>query len=78
MNRSPSIPEELIKIKAQEFWKKRQGGGRYGTPEDSRIEARQYLEKHPWQVWQWQLRKTIFQRPRGVKERQIIRPNRKT
>ncbi len=46
MNKSPSVPEELIKIKAQKFWQKRQGKERYGTPEDSRIDARQYLENH--------------------------------
>ena len=63
MNKSLSIPEELIKIKAQEFWKKRQREGRDGTPEDSRIEARQYLEKHRWEVFQWKLTQRLSKRP---------------
>ena len=63
MNKSTSIPEELIKIKSQEFWKKRQGEAREGTPEDSRIDARQYLEKHPGEVWQWKVTKNLSKRP---------------
>ena len=45
MSNSRSIPEELIKIKAYEIWKKRQREGRDGTPTSDWIEARKYLEE---------------------------------
>lgn len=51
------IPEELIKIKANQIWKKRLRKGRDGTPESDWIEARKYLEKHWWEVWFWKLKR---------------------
>ncbi len=57
MSSSHSIPEELIKIKAHEIWKKRQREGRDGTPENDWMEARQYLEKYRWKVFWWKFRK---------------------
>ena len=41
---SRSIPEELIRIKAHEIWKKRQLEGIDGTSERDWIEARHYLD----------------------------------
>ncbi len=55
MNHSRSIPEELIKVKANKIWKKRQREGRYGTPESDWSEAKKYLEKHRWEVFLWRL-----------------------
>lgn len=60
---SRSIPEELIKIKAQTIWKKRQSEGVQGTPKSDWIEARQYLEKHRWQVFHWKLTQSLSNRP---------------
>ncbi len=59
MNKSRSIPEELIKVKAHEIWKKRLHEGRGGTPKDSRIEAKKYLENHRWEVLWWQANNTL-------------------
>ena len=56
MSRLRSIPEELIKIKAHQFWEKRQREGRDGTPESDWIEAKKYLEKHQWKVFWWEVR----------------------
>ena len=55
MNRSRSIPEELIKLKANQIWKKRLREGRDGTPESDWIEAKRYWEKHRCQVFLWRL-----------------------
>lgn len=59
MNKSRSIPEELIKIKAHEFWKKRKRKGIDGTPESDWLHARQDLEKHQWEVLYWKLRHVL-------------------
>ena len=63
MSRSHSIPEELIKIKAQVISKKRQSKRLQSTPEVDLIEARQYLEKHRWEVFQWKLSQSLANRP---------------
>ncbi len=63
MSRSRSIPEKLIKIKAQTIWEKRQSEGLQGTSESDWIEARQYLEKHRWEVFQWKLAQSLANRP---------------
>ena len=63
MSTSRSIPEELIKIKAQTIWEKRQSEGLQDNPESYQIEARQYLEKHPWEVFQWKLTQRLANRP---------------
>ena len=60
---SRSIPEELIRIKAQTIWEKRQSEGLQGNPENDWIEARQYLEKHRWEVLQWKLSQSLAKRP---------------
>ncbi len=57
MRRSRSIPEELIKVKAHKIWEKRLLKGRDGTPESDWEKARQYLEKHRWEVFWWKFRK---------------------
>ena len=59
MNKPRSIPQELIKLKANQIWKKRRREGRDGTPESDWIEAKKYLEKHRWQVFLWRLEKTL-------------------
>ena len=56
MSRSRSIPEELIRIKAQAIWKKRQRQRRNGTPQSDWEEARQYLQNHQWEVFFWEIR----------------------
>ena len=53
MSKSSSIPEELIKIKSHQIGRKRQLKGLDGTSESDYIEARQYLEKHRWEVFLW-------------------------
>ena len=59
MNKPRSIPQELIKLKANKIWKTRLREGRDGTPESDWIEAQKYLEKHRWQVFLWRLEKTL-------------------
>ena len=68
MSRFCSIPEELIAIAAHKVWKKRLVEGKNGTPERDWIDARQYLEKHPWEVWQWKRTKTLSQRAKKEPE----------
>ena len=55
MSKSRSIPEELIKIKADQIGKKRESQGKVKTPEVDLVIARQYLEKHWWEVFCWQV-----------------------
>ena len=57
MNKSRSIPEELIKLKANEIWRKRLREGIDGTPESDWLQAKKYLEKHRWPVFLWRLNK---------------------
>lgn len=57
MSRSRSIPEELIKLKANEIWKKRLREGREGDSESDWFKAKKYLQKHRWQVVLWRLNK---------------------
>ena len=59
MNKSRSIPKELIKVKAHKIWKKRLREGKDGTPEDDWIKAKKYLEKHGGKVFLWKLGKTL-------------------
>ncbi len=69
MSRSHSIPEKLIKIKAHNIWKKRLREVRDGTAGSDWIEARQYLEKHQWEVFLWRLNQPFI-----WVEKKIIEP----
>ena len=69
MIRSHSIPEKLIKIKAHQFWEKRQLEEIDGTPGGDWREARHYLEKHRQEVFLWRLN-----RPFIWIEKRIIEP----
>ena len=57
MSKSRSIPEELIRIKAHQFWEKRQRED--GTPESDWEEAVNYLKKHWWEVPYWKFRQGL-------------------
>ena len=53
------IPEELIKLKAHQIWKKRQLDGREGTPQRDWEEAKKYFERLRWEVLLWELRQIL-------------------
>ncbi|MDJ0573112.1 MAG: hypothetical protein QNJ53_29305 [Pleurocapsa sp. MO_192.B19] len=77
MSRSRSkIPEELIRIKAHDIWKKRQREGRGGTSKSDWIEARLYLEKYRWKVFWWKLKRipTNIYKPYYLLEKRVLEP----
>lgn len=55
-----SIPEELIRIKANKIWKKRKSEEKNGTPDGDWREARQYMKEHWWEVLWWKFRRRIL------------------
>ncbi len=55
MSKSRSIPEELIKIKADQIGKKRESQGKVKTPEVDLVIARQDLEEHWWKIFCWKV-----------------------
>ena len=56
MNKSSSIPEELIEVKAYKIWKERRRKGIDGPSEEDWRKAKEYLEKHRWEVFWWEVR----------------------
>ena len=59
MSKFRSIPEEIIKVKANQIWQKRQREGREGTSESDWNQAKKYLEKQRWEIPYWQLRQVL-------------------
>ena len=59
MNEPFHIPEELIKLKAHQNWEKRQLDGEEGTSQGDWDKAKEYLEKHRWEVHQWKFVRNI-------------------
>ena len=71
MSKSRSIPEELIRLKAYEIKEERQQCEEKGILSEKTwiddyhdyLDAKKYLEKHRWEVFQWKLTKTLSKRP---------------